>query len=104
MNVFETSFACFPWTSNKIEPVDDHRYYVYAIDERNGEYEYTHKSTVRLDPDQDPHEWLEEYTSDFYGDGEKEDDYYWFNGEIICWASSIREVTIDEYRVLCRHM
>jgi hypothetical protein len=95
--------------NRKLEPVDGHRYYVYSIDERNGEYEYTHKHVVQLGEDDNPDEWLEDYTSDFYGggDGEKDedcDDGYWFNGEILCWAGGMTEISKDEFDVVKRYI
>ena len=84
----------------KQEPVDGSRFYVWKIEERNGEYEYTHKGVVEIDADQNPDEWLEEYTSNFYSDGEKEDDYYWFNGEIICENGGTQEISKDEFEVV----
>jgi hypothetical protein len=86
------------------EPVDGQRFYIYDIHERNGEYEYNHKHPVQLDADQNPDEWLEEYTSEFYGEGDKEDDYYWFNGELICTPYGMTEISKDEFNVVKRYM
>ena len=90
--------------NRKIEPVDGSRFYLWRIEERNGEYEYTHKGVVEIDADQDPDEWLEKYTSEFYADGEKEDDYYWFNGEIICENGGTTEISKDEFNVVARYI
>jgi hypothetical protein len=92
-----------------IEPVDGHRFYVYHIEERNGEYEYDHKGVVQLGADDSPEEWLEDYTSDFYGGGdgtpdENHDGGYWFNGEILCWAGGITEISKDEFDVVSRYI
>lgn len=90
----------------KHEPVDGQRFYIYSIDERNGEYEYTHKGAVQLDDETKPDEWLEEYTKDFYGggDGEEEDGGYWFNGEIMCFAGGMTEISKDEFDVTKRYI
>jgi len=99
------SYDALEMHTRKHEPVDGHRYYVYNIEERNGEYEYNHKGVVQLGENDDPDEWLEDYTSDFYGGGgDKEEDYYWFNGEIICWAGMMREISKDEFDVVKRYI
>ena len=91
------------------EPVDGQRFYTYSIDERNGEYEYTHKGVVALDDGTSPDEWLEDYTKDFYGGGEGEPDEsqdggYWFNGEILCWAGGTQEISKDEFDVVKKYI
>lgn len=93
-------------THSEYEPVDGQRFYVYSIDERNGEYEYTHKGAVQLGEDDKPDEWLEDYTKDFYGggDGEEEDGGYWFNGEIMCFAGGMTEISKDVFDVVKRHI
>lgn len=88
----------------KHEPADGSRFYLWTIEERNGEYEYTHKGVVVLDENQDPNDWLEDYTSTFYGEGEKKDDYYWFNGEIICENGGTTEISKDEFEVVKRYI
>jgi hypothetical protein len=89
---------------NGHEPVDGKRFYVWRIDETNGEYEYTHKGVVELEADENPDEWLEEYTSEFYANGRKEDDYYWFNEEIICENGGITEISKDEFSVVAKYI
>ncbi len=106
----------------KHEPVDGKRFYVWNIEETNGEYQYTHKGTATLDENENPTEWLEDYTSTFYGGGDDEDEDededskdtkehydensrgYWFNGEIICSPGNITEISQDEYEVLKRYI
>ena len=92
-------------THSEYEPFDGQRFYTYSIDERNGEYEYTHKGVVALDDGTNPDEWLEDYTSDFYGGGgDPEDGGYWFNGEIMCFAGGTTEISKDVFDVVKRHI
>lgn len=94
----------FEFEVRKIEPVDGSRFYLWKIEERNGEYEYTHKGVIEIDADEDPDKWLEEYTSSFYGEGTKEDDYYWFNGELICENGGTTEISKDEFGVVAKYI
>jgi len=87
------------------EPFEGQRFYTYSIDERNGEYEYTHKGVVALDDGTNADEWLEEYTSDFYGGGgDEEDGGYWFNGEIMCFAGGTQEISKDVFDVVKKYI
>lgn len=88
------------------EPVDGKRFFVWNIEETNGEYEYTHKGVVALEENESPIEWLDVYTSGFYadGDGEKQDDGYSFDGGILCFPGEIKEVSKDEYDVLVKYI
>lgn len=91
------------------KPFEGQRFYTYSIDERNGEYEYTHKGVVALDDGTSPDEWLEDYTSDFYGgeDNKPDEDHkggYWFNGEILCWAGGTQEISKDEFDVVNKYI
>ena len=92
----------------KFEPVKGKRFYVWNIEENNGEYEYTHKGVAELDDKDDPLEWLEDYTSEFYGggDGEKDEDTggYWFNGEILCFVGGMQEISKDEYDIVKKYI
>lgn len=101
-----TMYSQFDLHYREHQPVDGKRFYVWQIDEVNGEYEYTHKGVAELDENEDPEEWLENYTSDFYSGGEKDEDEdcYWFNGEITCESGGITEISKDEYSIVAKYI
>lgn len=83
------------------------RYVFRILKTRDGEREYYHKGLHRFDEEvtkEQAEEFLEDYTQNFWWgeEGEKEDYYYWFFGEIVTWLYNWKFVTEEEFNVLSK--
>ena len=75
------------------------KYYFAKLQERNGEYLYTHPMLFRTDSN--PETYLTEIASRFYDNkgGEKKDDgYYFFAGGIFVKPDNCQEISEQFYR------
>jgi hypothetical protein len=82
--------------------------FVYiAIQERNGEREYTHKLVREIPAKADEWEWADKnIAASFYGGAvEEEDDGYYFDAGQVCTSVlETKVVTEDEFKVLQRYL
>lgn len=73
------------------------KYFIGTIDERNGEYEYTH--IIKFKTDDKPDSVLEDIARTWYADDpDEEGSCYFFNcGEVATSAGGFEEVTKEIY-------
>ena len=81
---------------------------ILVLEERNGEYEYCHRSVHKL-PDEKTStmkKCAEKYLKEFYGGKtEKEDNgYYFHEGQIYVRISSYQLISPEEYNVLNKYL
>jgi hypothetical protein len=81
-----------------------HKFYVCTIEERNGEYNYTHYIKMKLSLRQKPEKALDNVTKTWYADDAEKDEYgYYFNGGcVFVNPGDIHEVTEDVFNVVNR--
>lgn len=90
-----------------IPPVYGKRFYFLNVAERNGEYEYNHKSVMELPHDTDPIKYFHDtYPKDFYGGSvfEENDGFYFNGGEVCVCTEPFKEITKEEYEVLKKYI
>jgi hypothetical protein len=83
--------------------------YIFIIlEERNGEYEYCHKSVHELADDNRTamKNYVNRYVKEFYGGKAEKGDggYYFFGGEVYVRVSSYGIISREEYVVLNRYL
>lgn len=89
--------------------MDNNTKYIFLIlEERNGEYEYSHRSVHEL-PDNKTttaEQFVENYLKEFYGgDAEARDGgYYFYNDEVFVELSSWSFISEETYNVLNRYL
>lgn len=72
------------------------RFYIAKINERNGEYEYSHITRMKLDTDEKPEEALKNIASTWYGgeaDAQDDDCFYFHDGCVCVTPGEIHEVS-----------
>lgn len=83
-------------------------YMILILEERNGEYEYCHKSVHELSDSRKTtmKKHSEKYLKGFYsGKAEKGDDgYYFYGGEVYVRISWHGIISNEEYNVLSRYL
>ncbi len=83
-------------------------YMILILEERNGEYEYYHRSVHELPDARETsmRKFAEDYLKGFYGGkSEKEDEgYYFHGGEVYVRISSYGIISREEYNVLSRYL
>lgn len=86
----------------------NYNYLFLALKERNGEYEYTHRTLLELPDGQKStaNRFANNYAKKFYGvNAKKEGDGYFFhNREIYVEVYSWKHINEEEYRVLRQYI
>lgn len=79
-------------------------YLFIMLEERNGEYEYLHRSVAKLETQSKnvAERVAQNYAKTFYGTPPKKEDggYYFHEGEVFVQVDSWKFITEDEYNVL----
>lgn len=84
------------------------KYIFLTLEERNGEYEYTHRSVRQL-PDsktKTAERFVKDYLKGFYGGkAEKEGEGYYFNsGELFVEVTSWRFISKEDFNILNQYL
>ena len=86
----------------------DPKYLLIVLKERNGEYEYYHKSVHEIYSEKNttPRNFAINYIKGFYGGDAKKGDggYYFYGGEIHVEIYSYQKISKEEYSVLSRYL
>jgi len=80
------------------------KYLFITLDVQDGERKHTHR-ILHSTPGENIEFAAQRYVAAFWGQGErynKEDDYFWFFGEITCRLSNVVELTEYEYKLMSR--
>jgi len=83
------------------------KYIFLTLEERNGEYEYTHRSVHQLSSNKTSVEsFVKSHLKRFYGgEVEKEDNgYYFYGGEIFVQISSWRFISKKDFDILGQYL
>lgn len=82
------------------------KYYIAEVEEQQGEYTHTTKYLFKTAGD--PFKYAENTSKTWYGDEEAEKDEnsdgYWQNGEILSSVGEVKEVSIEDYKVLKKYL
>ena len=80
------------------------KYFAYQLDVRNGEYEYQCSNFLKATSMQEAEKQHEVAASEFYGNGKKEGNGYYFNGgEVFVEPGLIWEISRKTYYEMTRY-
>ena len=81
------------------------KHYIAEVQEQHGEYEHTTKYLFKTAGD--PFEYADNVSKTWYGDEDTEpadNGGHWQNGEIISSVGEVKEVSIEDYKVLKKYL
>lgn len=84
------------------------RYIFLLLEERNGEYEHTHRSTLMLPDEQTKtaERFVKKYAKEFYGGKAEAEDggYFFHNGEVFVRIRGWEFISEDHFQTLSQHL
>lgn len=91
--------------TNKMKNTKE-KHYIAEVQEQHGEYEHTTKYLFKTAGDQ--FDYANKVSKTWYGDEEAEKDEnsdgYWQNGEILSSVGEVKEISIEDYKVLKKYL
>lgn len=87
---------------------NNNKFLLLCLEERNGEYEYLHRSVHELPDNRSAtaNRFARNYVKEFYGEksNHKDGGYYFNNGEVFVGVNSWQFINEEDYNILSKYL